>query len=161
MGELYKDKFNMSMEQNIFVAKRNVVDYIWKSANIEGINVTFSETQKIYDGGNIAHLRVDEIVAINNLKHAWQFILNTLDSKLDLNYLGNINALVGSNIVENAGKLRYGEVSIGGTKWKPEIPNKENFDKELKELEKIPCITRKSNCNYVLLHEKPVILGWK
>lgn len=145
MQNTYKDKFNMTMEQNIFVAKRNVVDYIWKSANIEGINVTFSETQKIYEGGNVAHLRVDEIVAINNLKHAWEFILNTLNSKIDLNYLCNINALVGSNIVENAGKLRYGEVSIGGTKWKPEIPDKERYEKDLEEFENITPITRESN----------------
>jgi len=64
-----EDKYNMSLEQNVFVAKRNIVDYIWKSANLEGINVTYPETQQIYDGGNIAHLRIDEIVTINNLKH--------------------------------------------------------------------------------------------
>lgn len=56
-----KDKYNMTVEQNIFVAKRNIVDYIWKSANLEGINVTFQETQKIFDGGNVGHLRVDGI----------------------------------------------------------------------------------------------------
>ena len=45
-----KNKFNMTKEQNIFVAKRNIVDYIYKSANLEGIHVTFSETQAIFDG---------------------------------------------------------------------------------------------------------------
>ena len=25
----YKPKFHMTVEQNIFVAKRNIVDYIW------------------------------------------------------------------------------------------------------------------------------------
>ena len=50
----YKDKYNMTVEQNIFLAKRNIIDYIWKSANLEGISVTFPETQQIYDGGNVA-----------------------------------------------------------------------------------------------------------
>ena len=59
-----ENKYNMTKEQNIFVAKRNIIDYIWKSANIEGIDVTFPETQTIYDGGNVARLRVDEIVTI-------------------------------------------------------------------------------------------------
>lgn len=46
-----KDKFNLTREQNVFVAKRNIVDYIWKSANLEEINVSYFETQAIYDGG--------------------------------------------------------------------------------------------------------------
>ena len=94
------EKFNMSQEQNIFFAKRNIVDSIWKSAQLEGIAVTFPETQTIYDGGNISHLRVDEIVTINNLKHAWQFILATINTSIDFNYIASIHSLVGSNLVE-------------------------------------------------------------
>ena len=70
-----ENKFNLTREQNIFVAKRNIVDYIWKSANLEGIGVTYPETQAIYDGGIVNGLTVDSIIAINNLKYAWQFIL--------------------------------------------------------------------------------------
>ena len=36
-----KDKYNMSLEDNIFFAKRKLVDNIYKSANLEGISVTF------------------------------------------------------------------------------------------------------------------------
>lgn len=36
-----ENKFRLTVEENIFVAKRNIVDYIWKSARLEGINVTF------------------------------------------------------------------------------------------------------------------------
>ena len=45
-----EDKFNMTQEENIFYAKRNLVDSIWKSANLEGIGITFPETQVIVDG---------------------------------------------------------------------------------------------------------------
>lgn len=48
----YFDRFNMIKESNIFLAKRNIIDLIWKSCHIEGINITFSETQRIYNGGN-------------------------------------------------------------------------------------------------------------
>ena len=64
-----KDKFELTREQNVFVAKRNIVDYIWKSANLEGIGVTYPETQVIYDGGIVNGLTVDNIIAINNLKN--------------------------------------------------------------------------------------------
>lgn len=95
-----KDKYNLTLEQNIFLAKRNIVDSIWKSANLEGIAVTFPETQQIYDGGNISHLRVDEIITINNLKHAWQFILSTIQDEIQYNYIASTHSLVGSNLVE-------------------------------------------------------------
>ena len=38
---LMENKYHLTREQNIFVAKRNIVDYIWKSANLEGIAVTY------------------------------------------------------------------------------------------------------------------------
>lgn len=96
-----QDKFNLTQEQNVFLAKRNIVDSLWKSANLEGIAITFPETQEIYDGGNVAHLRLDEIVTINNLKHAWQFIFSTINSELNFNYISSIHSLVGSNLVES------------------------------------------------------------
>ena len=39
-----KNKFNLSIEDNIFIAKRNIIDYIYKSAKLEGIAVTFPQT---------------------------------------------------------------------------------------------------------------------
>ena len=64
-----KNKFNLAREQNVFVAKRNIVDYIWKSANLEGIDVTYPETQAIYDGGIVNGLTVDKIIAISTRKN--------------------------------------------------------------------------------------------
>lgn len=40
-------KYNLSVDENIFVAKRNIIDYIWKSAKLEGLAVTFPETEAI------------------------------------------------------------------------------------------------------------------
>ena len=111
------DKYNITKEQNIFLAKRCIVDSIWKSSHIEGIDVTYPETQRIYDGGNVARLRIDEIQTINNLKHAWLFILNSIDAENDLKLLKSINSLVGSNLIDRPGQVRIYEVSIGGTTY--------------------------------------------
>ena len=138
-----KDKFNLTQEQNIFLAKRNIVDAIWKSANLEGIAITFPETQKIYEGGNIEHLRLDEIVTINNLKHAWQFILNSIDDEIDFNYISSVHSLVGSNLVDSPGKIRVYEVKMAGTEWIPELPTKENLEKLLNENKQIECETKR------------------
>lgn len=49
-GASVEAKFKMTVEQNIFVAKRNIIDYMWKSARLEGIGVTYPDTEAIYNG---------------------------------------------------------------------------------------------------------------
>jgi len=63
-------KFNMTREQNIFVAKRNIVDYIYKSAKLEGLGVTYPDTEAIFNGVAVSGVKVSDVIAVNNLKHA-------------------------------------------------------------------------------------------
>lgn len=42
-----KDKYNLTLEENVFLAKRVIVDNIYSNARIEGCNVTFPQTQTI------------------------------------------------------------------------------------------------------------------
>lgn len=69
-----KNKYNMTREENIFVAKRILVDSIYKSANLEGIAVTYAETIDILNNVNVAKMRPDEITAVINLRSAWHCI---------------------------------------------------------------------------------------
>ncbi len=120
----FKKKYHLTVDENIFVAKRNIVDYIWKSAKLEGLSVTFPETEAIYNGMSVANKTVDEILAVNNLKHAWQFIFDTVDYPTDFNYICQLNRYVGDGqLFFDAGFLRNVTVSIGGTSWKPDFPN--------------------------------------
>ena len=41
---------HMSVEDNIFYAKRNIGDSIWKEATIEGIDITFPATKAVFEG---------------------------------------------------------------------------------------------------------------
>ena len=43
-------KFSLTRDENIFVAKRNLIDYIWKSAKLEGLGVTYPDTEAIFNG---------------------------------------------------------------------------------------------------------------
>lgn len=131
-----ENKFNLTKEQNIFIAKRNIVDYIWKSANLEGINITYEETQAIYDGGIVNGLKVNEIIAINNLKYAWEFILENEDIPYDYKTLCHLHKLTTEKLVldQNLGRIRTTPVNIGGTSWKPEFPIESKIKEELEEL---------------------------
>lgn len=140
-----EDKFKMSVEKNIFVAKRNLVDYIWKSANLEGIAVTYPQTEVIVDGLSVNGLRINDINAIVNLKHAWQFVIENIDYPLDLKYISQINKLVGDyNIVQLAGELRTIDVKMGGTSWKPDLPIRNVVEETLSEIDKIENVTDKA-----------------
>ena len=131
-----ENKFNLTREQNIFVAKRNIVDYIWKSANLEGIGVTYPETQAIYDGGIVNGLTVDSIIAINNLKYAWKFILENAIIDYDYKLLCQLHKLTADKLVleQDLGRIRTTPVNIGGTSWKPQFPIEREIKEELEDL---------------------------
>jgi len=141
MENTFENKFKMTEEQNVYVAKRNIVDYIWKSAHLEGLGVTFPQTQDIYDGGIINGLPRDEVVAVNNLKHAWQFIFETLDYPMDLSYICHLNQVVGSNLIYDSGYLRKVPVRMGGTSWVPDMPIESQIKEELQDIMSISVAT--------------------
>ena len=62
------DKYNMSLKENIFIAKRMIIDIIWKSANLEGINITFPETYAIYEKAYLDKANISDVNTILNLK---------------------------------------------------------------------------------------------
>lgn len=131
-------KYHMTREQNIFVAKRNIIDYIWKSARLEGLAVTYPDTEAIYNGMSTPGMKVSDIVAVNNLKHAWQFVLDNLDYSMDYSFVCKINQYVGGdNLIVNAGYIRNISVSIGGTTWRPEMPDEEKIKGELRNINEI------------------------
>lgn len=126
--------FTMSRTDNILYAKRCIVDSIYKQSRLEGIAVTFPETMEIYEGRSVAGLSVEDIVKVNNLKHAWQFIFDTIDYPIDLRYIRQINQEVGNGIVTDAGELRRSSVSIGGTSWKLDIPDYNKAESDVRAI---------------------------
>lgn len=122
---MFENKYNMSVEDNILYAKRNIVDSIYSESRLEGIGVTFPDTNEIYEGRTVAGMWVDDTIKIANLKHAWQFIFDTVNYPVDLNYIRQLNFKV------NAGIIRTIDVSIGGTIWKPNIPDELNVKENI------------------------------
>ena len=108
-------KFTMTREENIFVAKRNIIDYIWKSAKLEGLGVTYPDTEAIFDGMRAPNVKVD--VPAN------------------YPYVCYLNKIVGGdNLVINAGFIRKVPVSIGGTSWKPDMPIESQIKEDINEI---------------------------
>ena len=121
-----ENKFRLTVEENIFVAKRNIVDYIWKSARLEGINVTFPQTYAIVEKAKVTGVDVGDILKITNLKHAWQTVFDTINEPLTLDDICRIHADVARDETLMWSKLRTGTVYISGTEYVPPIPTKES-----------------------------------
>ena len=45
---------------------------------MEGLNITFPQTQTILQGVNVPNLKIDEIQCILNLRDAWNFVINNI-----------------------------------------------------------------------------------
>lgn len=138
------NKFQMSVEDNVEFAKRQIVDSIYKEARVEGINVTFPETQQIYDGFLVSSLSYEDTTKIINLKHAWFFVFDSLEYPFDLRYMRHINAIIETNLIRNAGVVRNISVRISGTDWIPEIPSPEKINREINRIRQIENPTDRS-----------------
>ena len=139
-----ENKYNLTLEQNVFLAKRNIVDNIYSNARMEGINVTFPQTQTILDGVNVPNLKIDEIQVILNLRDAWNYVINNVEEKLDLNFICKVNEYVARNESLEWGKLRTGKVTISGTNYIPEIPAEEEVSEKIKEIINIGSATERA-----------------
>lgn len=134
---IYKPKFSMSVQENVLWAKRNLIDSIWKSANLEGIAVTYPDTQVICEGMSVAGHTIDEINAVNDLKHAWQYLLDNISEPVTLDFMKTLHRHLGKFTVANSGSIRWQDVYIGGTDWTPEIPDEKSIVENLKQIQKI------------------------
>ncbi len=101
-----KNKYDMTLEQNIFLAKRNLIDNIYANARMEGINITFPQTKTILEGVNVPNLKIDEIQCVLNLRDAWKYVISNINDNFDLDYICKVNENVSRNESLEWGKLR-------------------------------------------------------
>lgn len=139
-----ENKYKMTPEQNIFLAKRNLVDNVYANARMEGINITFPQTKTILDGVNVSSLKLDEIQCILNLRDAWKFVINNIQKQFNLDFICKVNEYVARNESLKWGTLRTGTVEITGTQYIPEVPIREEIEKNIENILKIENATQRA-----------------
>lgn len=139
-----ENKYNLTLEQNTFLAKRNIIDNIYAGARMEGLNVTFLQVKKILEGINVPNLKIDEIQCILNLRDAWKYVINNIKEEFNINFICKINELVARNESIEWGVLRSGNVQITGTEYIPDVPEEEVVKKQIAEILKIKNTTERA-----------------
>lgn len=137
----------MTKEENIIYAKSKLQDNIYKSAKLEGINLSIKDVIDLLNNINNVNLSIMDTLKLKGLKDAWEFVLNTIDDDLTIDYIKKIHFEIckGQGITP-LGEFRDKGVGITGTSYRPKLPSECDYDKELNEIMNIPekldrCIT--------------------
>lgn len=128
------DKYHLTKEQNLFLAKKVLVSNIYNSVRLEGINTTYPDIKTILEGVNVPTLKLDEINCILNLRDAWNFVLTNIDDEIDLNFICKVNSFVSRNESLEWGVLRNGRVGINGDDYIPDIPNMDDVKNNINDI---------------------------
>jgi len=128
----------LTREENLFLAKKLFTELVFNTAYIEGINVTFPQTQAILDGAVVNNVSVDEIQTVLNLRDAWRYALSAIDAELNTEYICKVNDYVSRNESLAWGVIRSGIVGVSGTDYIPSIPDPQEVEKDLERIREIP-----------------------
>lgn len=121
---------------NLDLARRNIVDSIYKQSILEGVATTYSDTETIVNGGIVKNMTANDISKVVNLKRAWEFIMSEGVITYPSNYvvLCQINAIVEDGFSYSAGKIRTVPVLVEGSTYMPPIPFESNVKDQISEI---------------------------
>lgn len=110
--------------QNLDFARANMKSNIYDQAILEGVATSYPQTEDIIDNGTVNGMTANDIQKILNLKHAWEFILDSDVAQANTDYylLCHIAKLVNEGFFTDGGKIRGVPVKIGGSSYIPPIP---------------------------------------
>lgn len=150
-----EQRIAMDKKTTVFLAKKLFTELVFNTAYIEGVNVTFPQTQTILDGGIVSQVPVSDIQTVLNLRDAWRYCINNFESTKNYDFLCKINEMVSRNESLAWGSLRTGKVGISGTEYMPEIPREDEVKEQLHKILSISDTVEKaleSFC-YIVYHQ--------
>lgn len=118
----YADKYHMSPEKSLFLAKKKWDENVYCGMRMESRNITFPQTKTILQGINVPSVQLDDIQAVLNMRDAWRFLLSTMGEPVSFEYWCKLNEYIARNEALEWGKLRTGTVGISGTDFIPPVP---------------------------------------
>lgn len=126
MGDQLRNKYALTSEQNIFLAKKTMSENIYYAGKFENLNTTFPQTETIVKGLSVTGVDIHDVQTILNMKYAWTYVLENINQTVDLDMLCKINGFVAYNESLEWGVLRNGSVGISGVAYQPELPLRES-----------------------------------
>ncbi len=131
-----KDELSPKVITNIEFARANMKMNIYDQAVLEGVATSFPQTEEIIENGKVSGMTATDVQKILNLKHAWEFILDSdvAASRSDYYMLSHIARLVNEGFFAEGGRIRGVPVTIGGTSYVPPLPNEIDVKDKIREI---------------------------
>lgn len=130
----YPNKFHMTPEQSLFLAKKKWDENVYCGMRMEARNITFPQTKTILQGVNVPSVQLDDIQAVLNMRDAWRFLLGSMAEPVTFEYWCRLNEFIARNEALEWGKLRTGSVGISGTDYMPPVPAEDLTRAELEAI---------------------------
>ena len=111
---MFPDKYNLSLKENIFLAKKVLVAQIHNLSRFENCQTTLLQTEQIINGQNVASASLGDIQTILNLKRAYQYVMRHISDGLpvDIPLLKKINSIAAQEDSLAPGDFRTGTVGV-------------------------------------------------
>lgn len=111
---MFPDKYNLSLKENIFLAKKVLVAQIHNLSRFENCQTTLLQTEQIINGQNVASASLGDIQTILNLKRAYQYVMRHISDGLpvDIPLLKKISSIVAQEDSLAPGDFRTGTVGV-------------------------------------------------
>lgn len=138
------DKFHMSRVTIKYLLNKYRDQYVCNSAQLENVPVSYIGTTTIIEGGTVAGLTPSHVQLILNMKHAWEFMWNTLDYPVDIQLISAMHSTIAYALVPTPGVFRTHPVKISGTSWQPQIPDYAKIRTDVEEIMAITCNTERA-----------------
>lgn len=124
------DKFNLTQQEIKYLYTDSMIALIHQLSKLELVKTTYTQTKAIVEKMSVSGVTPDEVQVIANLSNAYKYLLEET-SDFSLEIAERINGYVAYNEALEWGKLRSGEVGIGGVSYKPTIPVRVNVEAEI------------------------------
>jgi len=121
---------------NILFARANMKMNIYDQAVLEGVATSFPQTEEIIENGKVSGMTATDVQKILNLKHAWEFILDSdvIACQSDYYMLSHIARIVNEGFFAEGGRIRGIPVTIGGSTYIPPLPNELDVKEKICEI---------------------------
>ena len=93
----YSDRYHMTPEQSIFLAKKKWDENVYCGMRMENRNITFPQTKTILQGVNVPNVQLDDIQAVLNMRDVWRFLLASMNEPLTFEYWCRLNEYIARN----------------------------------------------------------------
>lgn len=121
---------------NIDIARRNIVDSVYKQAMLEGIKATYSDIEALINNGKVKNMTAIDVQKVINLKRAWEFVtyVGVVQYPSNISLISQINAIVEEGMSYNAGRIRSVPVFISGTSYIPPLLTESQVKEDIKKI---------------------------